>query len=392
MVKEIKGFLSKNECQALVKMIEANNVRSSVVVGGTDRSGVSETRTSSTSNLAPNNLVVKSIHQKIADNLGLNIKKGEDLQGQKYEPGQYFKEHNDYFSGDAYDKHCLSSGNRTFTFMIYLNEDFEGGGTYFPKLEKTIKPELGKAVVWQNTIDGQPQPDTMHEGTTITKGVKYIITSWWRENDWNGAEDANLFANLNKPNVYTSKEQIPKLTEKGFKVVKVPAETWGLIKDAYEILKNKKENEVFEGKENVIIGGGSDIYSFEHLTSIRSLIHKQLQPLHEEFCGQKIEPSFIYGIRSYKKGATLIKHFDRVETHHISSIIVVDKDLRCGCGYKEFGDDWPLDIQDHNGEWHKVYTEPGDMILYESAICEHGRTEPFQGESFNNFYVHYKLI
>ena len=412
MVKEIKGFLSKNECQALVEMIEANNVRSSVVVGGTNRSGVSETRTSSTSNLAPNDPTVKSIHQKIANNLGLDIKKGEDLQGQKYEVGQFFKEHNDYFSGDAYDKHCLSSGNRTFTFMIYLNDDFEGGGTSFPKLGKTIKPELGKAVVWQNTIEGEPQPETMHEGTTITKGVKYIITSWWRENDWNGAEDANLFAsmnwwrekegidtekaklflNLNKPKVYTSKEQIPQLTEKGFKVVKVPAETWAIIKDAYEILKNKKTEEVFEGKENVIIGGGSDIYSFEHLTSIRSLIHKQLQPIHEEFCGQKIEPTFIYGIRSYKKGATLIKHVDRVETHHISSIIVVDKDLRCGCGYKEFGDDWPLDIQDHNGEWHKLYTEPGDMILYESAICEHGRTEPFQGKSFNNFYVHYKLI
>jgi prolyl 4-hydroxylase len=392
MVKEIKGFLSKNECQALVEMIEANNVRSSVVVGGTDRSGISETRTSSTSNLAPNDPTVKSIHQKIADNLGLDIKKGEDLQGQKYEPGQYFKEHNDYFSGDAYDKHCLHSGNRTFTFMIYLNDDFEGGGTYFPKLQKTIKPELGKAVVWQNTIDGEPQPETMHEGTTITKGVKYIITSWWRENDWNGAEDANLFANLNKPKVYTSKEQIPQLTEKGFKVVKVPAETWGLIKEAYEILKSKKTEEVFEGKENVIMGGGSDIYSFEHLTTIRSLIHRQLQPMHEEFCGQQLEPTFIYGIRSYKKHATLVKHVDRVETHHISSIIIVDKDLRCGCGYKEFGDDWPLDIQDHKGEWHKVYAEPGEMILYESAICEHGRIEPFQGKSFDNFYVHYKLI
>ena len=392
MVKEIKGFLSKKECQALVEMIEANNVRSSVVVGGTDRSGVSETRTSSTSNLSPNDETVKSIQQKIADNLGIDIKKGEDLQGQKYQVGQYFKEHNDYFIGDAYDKHCLSSGNRTFTFMIYLNDDFDGGGTSFPKLKKIIKPELGKAVVWQNTINGEPQPETMHEGTTITKGIKYIITSWWRENDWNGAEDANLFANLNKPKVYTSKEQIPKLTEKGFKVVKVPAETWAIIKDAYEILKNKKTEEVFEGKENVIIGGGSDIYSFEHLTSIRSLIHKQLQPIHEEFCGAKIEPSFIYGIRSYKKGATLIKHVDRVKTHHISSIIIVDKDLRCGCSHKEFGDDWPLDIQDHNGEWHKVYAEPGEMILYESAICEHGRTEPFQGESFNNFYVHYKLI
>lgn len=392
MIKEIKGFLNQNECTALIEMIEANNVRSSVVVGGTDRSGVSETRTSSTSNLEPKNLYVKAIHQKIADHLGLDIKKGEDLQGQKYQPGQFFKEHNDYFSGDAYDKHCLSSGNRTFTFMIYLNDNFEGGGTYFPKLEKTIQPELGKAVIWQNTIDGEPQPNTMHEGTTITKGVKYIITSWWRENKWNGAEDANLFANLNKPKVYTSKEQIPQLTEKGFKVVKVPEETWGLIKDAYEILKNKKTDEVFEGKENVIIGGGSDIYSFEHLTSMRSLIHKQLQPMHEEFCGQELEPTFIYGIRSYKKGSTLVKHFDRVETHHISSIIIVDKDLRCGCGYKEFGDDWPLDIQDHNGDWHKVYAEPGEMILYESAICEHARIKPFQGESFNNFYVHYKLI
>ena len=392
MIKEIKGFLSQRECTALIGMIEANNVRSSVVVGGTDRSGISETRTSSTSNLDPKNTNVITIHKKIADRLGLDLKKGEDLQGQKYEAGQFFKEHNDYFSGDAYDKHCLHSGNRTFTFMIYLNDDFEGGGTYFPKLETTIKPETGKAVIWENTIDGEPQPNTMHEGTTIAKGVKYIITSWWRENEWNGAEDANLFANLNKPKVYTSKEQIPQLTEKGFKVVKVPAETWGLIKEAYEILKSKKTEEVFDGKENVIMGGGSDIYSFEHLTTIRSLIHKQLQPMHEEFCGQQLEPSFIYGIRSYKQGATLVKHVDRVETHHISSIIIVDKDLRCGCGYKEFGDDWPLDIQDHNGEWHKVYTEPGDMILYESAICEHGRTEPFQGKSFNNFYVHYKLI
>ena len=390
MVKEIKGFLSQKECNLLIEMINEKNYRSSVVANGTDRSEISNSRTSSTSTLDQSSLFIKSLQQKIADNLNIDVKKGEDLQGQKYEVGQYFKPHNDFFTGDAYEKHCLASGNRTFTFMIYLNDNFEGGGTDFPKLGKTIKPEAGKAVVWQNTIEGEPQADTMHEGMTITKGVKYIITSWWRENDWNGVEDVKLY--LNKPKMYTSKEQIPKLTEKGFKVVKVPAETWGLIKDAYEILKNKKEEEIFAGKENIIIGGGSDIYSFEHLTSVRSIIHKQLQPLHEEFCGAKIEPSFIYGIRSYKKGATLIKHVDRVETHHISSIIIVDKDLRCGCSHKEFGEDWPLDIQDHSGEWHKVYAEPGEMILYESAICEHGRTEPFQGKSFDNFYVHYKLI
>ena len=192
--------------------------------------------------------------------------------------------------------------------------------------------------------------------------------------------------------MYTSKEQIPQLTEKGFTVVKCPAETWAIIKDVYNILKNTKQEEQFEGKDTYIIGGGTDLFSFEQFGSIKSLIHKQLQPLHEEFCGEKLEPTYIYGIRSYRKGSTLKTHTDRADTHHIGSIIVVDKDLRCGCSNKEFGDDWPLDFQDHSGEWHKVYTEPGDMIIYESAICEHGRTEPFQGKFFNNFYVHYKLI
>jgi hypothetical protein len=75
-------------------------------------------------------------------------------------------------------------------------------------------------------------------------------------------------------------------------------------------------------------------------------------------------------------------HTDTLETHHISSIIIVDKKVN---------KDWPLDIQDHNGNWHKIYAEPGDMILYESAICKHGRTEPFDGEYFRNFYTHYTL-
>ena len=65
--------------------------------------------------------------------------------------------------------------------------------------------------------------------------------------------------------------------------------------------------------------------------------------------------------------------------------------MTCGCQNKKYADDWPLDIQGHDKEWYKVYAKPGDMILYESAICEHGRKEPFAGEFFRNFYVHYQL-
>jgi prolyl 4-hydroxylase len=389
-MNEIKNFLSKEDCLEVMRMIDLNHQPSSVVEGGYDVSTISQTRTSSTCNLDHNNPIVQKIHNQIANFLGIDIVKGEHLQGQLYEEGQYFKPHQDFFSGPAYDKHCLASGNRTHTLMIYLNDDFEGGGTNFLNLNTIVKPEQGKAVAWENMSDGECLESAMHEGMPIIKGKKYIITSWWRENIWDGAGDYNAYANRKK--VYTNISQIPKLTTNGFEVVKCPEDTWRLIQESYELLKDKVEQEHFDGKENFIPTGDSHLLSFDNLPSIRSLIHTQLQPIHEKFCGVKIEPSFVYGIRSYTKGATLKPHVDRVETHHISSIIIVDKDLRCGCQNREFGDDWPLDIQGHDGEWYKVYAQPGDMILYESAICEHGRSQPFQGNYYRNFFVHYKLI
>jgi prolyl 4-hydroxylase len=421
-MEEIHNYITPEECQELIKMIDANHSRSSVVVGGTDRTDVTDHRTSSTSNLDMSTPIMSKIKKQISETLGLELVKGEALQGQLYEPGQYFKPHNDFFSGPAYDMHCKASGNRTHTLMIYLNDDYKGGGTHFPTLQKTVEPETGKALWWYNMKDGKVQDQYLHEGVTVDEGKKYVVTSWWREKNWDGAGDEKMYLNSIKekkveekksyivkaseltkkeskpitevqPKVFTSKEQIPKFTELGFSIQKCPAETWNIINDSYNILKDKGVEEVFDGKENIIKGGDTELLSFDALPSIRTLIHKQLLSTHQEWIkNENIEPSFIYGIRSYKKGATLTPHVDRVETHHISSIIIVDKDLACGCSNKPESDDWPLDIQGHDGEWYKVYAQPGDMILYESAVCEHGRKEPFGGTYFRNFYVHYKII
>ena len=34
--------------------------------------------------------------------------------------------------------------------------------------------------------------------------------------------------------------------------------------------------------------------------------------------------------------------------------------------------------------------EPGEMVLYESARCQHGRPEPFRGEFFANAFTHFR--
>ena len=129
----------------------------------------------------------------------------------------------------------------------------------------------------------------------------------------------------------------------------------------------------------------------DYIPEVRNEIHTDLLSLHQDFCGEELIPTYLYGIRSYNRHAKLTPHTDRPETHHISGIIVVDKDLRCGCQNKDNADDWALDIQTHNGEWEKIYAEPGDIILYESLACQHGRNEPFGGTFYRNMFVHYKF-
>jgi prolyl 4-hydroxylase len=381
---EIEDFLSQEECEHLIREIDLNNQPSQV--SENYGSNVTSYRTSSTSNLSPHDQRVATIKNRIAVYLNAPINNGEPLQGQRYQPGQYFKQHNDSFHGGSYETECLSSGNRTHTFMLYLNDVEEGGETAFINLNKKIKPKAGKAVVWTNLKNGSVDDTFLHEGCEVKLGTKYIITSWWRENEWNPTQDKIEF-NKKSQNTFSNYEQLPKFSPQGFKVVKCPQNTWELIQKHYELLKDKKQEEVFQGKEHMIQGAGvtSEIMSMDIYPDVIKQIHNDLKPLHEEFAGTALESKWVYGIRSYLNGATLAPHRDRIETHHVSSILIVDSDLNGA-------QNWPLDIQDHEGKWHKIYAEVGDLILYESAKCDHARFETFQGNWFRNMFIHYQLV
>jgi len=402
ILREIPKLLTDKECDYIISLIEKQNQKSMVAAGG--KNIIENTRTSSTSNLNHSDKKVAEIHKRIADIVKKDTSYGEHLQGQKYEPGQYFKPHYDWFQGDAYKLHCLASGNRTHTLMVYLNDDFEGGGTDFPELNFTAKPEKGKAIMWTHLKkDGTGDTDGMHEGMTVTKGTKYIITSWWRENKWQGGMDNQMgrkalekqeTKELPKNNLtivhtnkeYTNQQDFPKFTEVGFEKRKIPSELWTEIIDMYAAVRDNQVEEHFEGKQHFITGAEktSELLDLTRVATQRDRLHKALLPMHEEWVGERLNPTYIYGIRSYLHNADLKQHVDRIQTHHISSILMVDKFL-------DGQPDWPLDIQAHDGTWHKVYLEPGEMVLYESAKCKHGRDERFQGKYFRNFYVHYQL-
>jgi prolyl 4-hydroxylase len=176
----LRGFLDPAACAALIERIDAHRRGSTI----TDDVGIADFRTSETCDLDWRDPLVGEIDRKIADLLGLPLQSSEPLQGQRYAPGQEFKPHTDTFEPGGYDfyLHTAESGQRTWTAMIYLNEPEDGGATRFKTIGKTVQPETGKLLAWNNLLpDGRPNPATLHQGMKVRRGTKYVLTKWFRE-------------------------------------------------------------------------------------------------------------------------------------------------------------------------------------------------------------------
>ena len=146
---------------------------------------------------------------------------GEAIQGQRYLPGQQFKPHNDWFYTS--EKYWLDErkrgGQRSWTTMAFLNEVEEGGETHFTDIGIKIEPKPGVLLIWNNAlVDGSPNEGTMHAGTPVVKGSKYIITKWYRtrklgsrkacvrKRDWCGWPPARALASLSRERL---RDQLP---------------------------------------------------------------------------------------------------------------------------------------------------------------------------------------
>jgi len=440
----IDNFLNDDECNHLIKLIDEKSERSKVS-GGKDGWNVSDYRTSSTATLPTDNEIVKSIDNKIHEATGIDKNLGEHIQGQKYEVGQQFKMHTDYFDKGTpdYDIHTKDKGQRTMTFMIYLNDVEEGGETEFHNLELKFKPKKGQAVVWHNIDENfNENPDTIHSGLPVINGTKYIITKWFRTGITDKNEEVNIQESIqwkpnnntntettvtdiasvekteekevpcktcgdNKVSVYDfrsidsneekylvsnkksnkiffkSSEELPKVSTAGFEVLQIPNNLWNKLQDIYQLIKHTETPELNLG--DFIVSDknhAANIMSMDHIHHLKNFLHNEFKQIHEEWSSCKLEPATFYGIRSYLDGAQLIMHKDRPEELHVSSILHIDEDVN---------EPWPLHIKGHDGHLYKIRTKPGQMILYESALCEHGRPEVMNGNFFRNAFIHYKL-
>ena len=112
-------------------------------------------------------------------------------------------------------------------------------------------------------------------------------------------------------------------------------------------------------------------------------IMAEMLPLHEAWSGVRLTASNAYGLRLYQPTNTLTMHTDRLETHVVSSIVHVARDV---------DEPWPIVIEGFDGSSTEVDLQPGQMLFYESAKCIHGRPRPMKGRWYTSLFLHYRPV
>lgn len=179
----VGNFLTGMECARLIRMIDAVAQPSKLF----DQDYGNGIRTSYSGNFDEHDPFVQGISRRIDDLLGMKPEYGETIQGQRYLPGQEFKPHNDWFytDQDYWKLERGRGGQRSWTAMVFLNPVDLGGETRFTELGMSITPKPGVLLAWNNALpNGRPNPDTMHAGTPVIEGIKYVITKWYRTRLW----------------------------------------------------------------------------------------------------------------------------------------------------------------------------------------------------------------
>ena len=100
-----------------------------------------------------------------------------------YSEGQEFAPHFDITinpdSADYAEKLAKGAQQRVITFLLYLNDDYDGGETEFPALGKRWKGRKGEGLYfWNVQPNGALDERTLHAGLPVTKGEKWLLSQW----------------------------------------------------------------------------------------------------------------------------------------------------------------------------------------------------------------------
>jgi hypothetical protein len=180
----ITGLAPPKVCDWIIRRAEPKLDRAMVYhPQGGGSVGTRRTNRSMGFEFSERDLIMLLLSDRIAAVSGYFLEEFEPATVLHYSVGQEFLPHFDYFDPavPAYAAEMKANGQRRTTLLLYLNDEFEGGETDFPRLGFRYKGRKGDALLFQNVLPtGVPDPRTLHAGLAPARGQKWLYSQWLR--------------------------------------------------------------------------------------------------------------------------------------------------------------------------------------------------------------------
>ncbi len=135
------------------------------------------------------------VQHRMAVACGVPVRNAEGPTVLQYAPGEQITDHYDFVNvrTDNYADYIERYGERIITFLLYLNDDYEGGETDFPQLGVRHKGTKREGLFFTNALPtGAPDFRMVHAGFPPNNGEKWIVSQFFRNRLSLGARAENV--------------------------------------------------------------------------------------------------------------------------------------------------------------------------------------------------------
>jgi prolyl 4-hydroxylase len=181
----VRNFVSPRMCDRLIELARPRLKAAQTYDPETGAGQYESSRNNSDCHLILpySNLVLALVRARIAALIQMPLPFFEPPTMLHYKPGETFAPHYDFLDDTkpGHSSEIAQNGQRVLTFLLYLNEGFEGGETEFPLIGLRYKGNKGDALCfWNVTQDGAPDRRALHAGLPPTRGEKWLLSQWVR--------------------------------------------------------------------------------------------------------------------------------------------------------------------------------------------------------------------
>lgn len=187
-IRSVDAFVPVEICEWLVDRSRGKFVPAMLFDGVSAHFHADRTNSDFAFDIVEADVVLALLRERIANLTRLPTPAMEPPQIFHYAEGEEIKAHFDFLRNGEAAYGGGYQGERIATFLLYLNDDYEGGELEFPKIGFRHRGRAGDAVFFANVdAAGKPEKLSLHAAKPVTRGEKFIFSQWIHDRPFTAA-------------------------------------------------------------------------------------------------------------------------------------------------------------------------------------------------------------